>query len=241
MCIIFIIFATMEKNKVVYVHRNPTNNEVFYVGMGNKRRPYSKDRSVFWKRYVKKYGEPVIEIVESNLTKQDAWDSEVALIELIGRRDKRKGSLVNLSDGGDGGLNTIINIGVIDLNTGEIFRTSTEAAKYYGVKQGHLSNHLSGKKLISKVSHLRGINRDGTVRWQSEDDDGFDYKEFEYKKGDWVEMLAYDLDACGSLDLRNSSIHKKDLRHSQKGRCKSYNHKTEKVNKLRKYIKKIMF
>ena len=241
MCIIFIIFATMEKNKLVYVHRNPTNNEVFYVGMGNKYRPYSKDRSVFWKRYVKKHGEPVIEIVESNLTKRDACESEIALIELIGRRDKRKGSLVNLSDGGELGLNTIINIGVIDLNTGEIFNTSTEASKYYGVHNSHLSYHLSGKQPMIRLSHLRGINRDGTIRWQSENDEGFKHKEFEYKKRNFIEMLAYNLDACGSLDLRHHVIHKKYLFKLKEGLPRKYNNKTETVNKLRDYIKKIMF
>ena len=209
--------------------------------MGNKYRPYSKDRSVFWKRYVKKYGEPIIEIIEEGLSKKEAWESEIALIELIGRRDKKKGVLVNLSDGGDGGLNTIINIGVIDLNTGEIFNTSTEAAKYYGVKQGHLSNHLSGKQPVKRLSHLRGINRNGTMRWQSEDDDGMTHKEFVYKEHNWVEMLAYDLDSVNCLDLRSNRVQKKKTDKSRSGAYGGYNHSKQKIDKLRDYIKKIMF
>ncbi len=218
----------MEKNKVVYIHRNPTTNEIFYVGMGAKYRPYSKDRSIFWKRYVKKHGSPTIEIVESNITKKDAWESEIALIELIGRRDKRKGTLVNLSDGGEGGLNTVINIGVIDLNTGRIFGTSTEASKFYGVQTGHLSNHLSGKKPIQRLSHLRGINRDGTIRWQSDDDDGFDYEDVRYGGDNYIEELARNLDACGNLD----GVFDRSLGFSNTSQMK---------NKLKDYIKKIMF
>ena len=91
-------------NKVVYIHRKKTNGEIFYIGMGNSDRPYQKyatSRSVVWHRIVNKHGY-VIEVIRKDLTKQDALNIEKDLIELIGRRDKGLGSLVNLSDGGVG-------------------------------------------------------------------------------------------------------------------------------------------
>ena len=40
----------MDNNYLVYLHLKPCG-EVFYVGMGNKRRPYTKsDRNNFWKK-----------------------------------------------------------------------------------------------------------------------------------------------------------------------------------------------
>ena len=95
-------------NKVVYIHRKKTNGEIFYIGMGNSDRPYQKSaasRSVVWHRIVNKHGY-VIEVIRKDLTKQDALNIEIDLIELIGRRDKGNGTLVNLTDGGEAGLVT---------------------------------------------------------------------------------------------------------------------------------------
>jgi len=233
----------MDKNKVVYIHRNPINNEIFYVGMGNKYRPYSKDRSVFWKRYVKKYAEPIIEIIEEGLSEQEAWKSEIALIELIGRRDKKKGTLVNLSDGADGGIGctSTRRIQVIDLNNGKIYNSITEASKTVKMTSNHLVNCVNGKQDITRASHLRAIDKDGNIKWKSEDDEGITHKEFVYKEHNWVEMLAYDLDSVNCLDLRSNRVQKKKTDKSRSGAYGGYNHSKQKIDKLRDYIKKIMF
>jgi len=86
----------------VYRHRRLDTNEIFYVGIGRERRPYSKkDRNEHWKNIVSKYGYTV-EIIAEDLSKEDACELEVFLISLYGRRDLNKGNLVNLTDGGDG-------------------------------------------------------------------------------------------------------------------------------------------
>lgn len=86
---------------VVYRHRKP-NGEVFYVGIGNEKRPYvKKGRSEFWFNTVKKHGYEV-EVIAKGLSWEDACELEEFLIEEYGRRDLRLGTLVNMTDGGDG-------------------------------------------------------------------------------------------------------------------------------------------
>jgi len=92
-----------EENKVVYFHINPLRNEVFYVGIGGKYRPVKKiGRSDFWHNEVNKHGY-IIDIVESGLTLEHAKERERFYINKIGRRSLGKGTLVNLTDGGDSG------------------------------------------------------------------------------------------------------------------------------------------
>ena len=72
--------------------------------MGSKTRPYDKNkRNLFWNNYVNKYGF-YVEIVKSNLSSKEASKEEVRLISLFGRRDLKEGSLVNLSNGGEGAI-----------------------------------------------------------------------------------------------------------------------------------------
>lgn len=88
-------------NFYIYFHINPLKNEVFYVGMGSGRRARVKsNRSASWKRVVAKYGY-VIDIVETNLTQEEAITRERFYISFFGRRDLGKGNLVNHTDGGE--------------------------------------------------------------------------------------------------------------------------------------------
>lgn len=87
---------------VIYRHLKPCG-EVFYIGIGNdKSRAYvKKNRSEYWKNIVDKHGYEV-QILKSDLTMEDAKELEIILIDYYGRRDLGKGTLVNLTDGGDG-------------------------------------------------------------------------------------------------------------------------------------------
>lgn len=86
---------------VVYRHRKP-NGEVFYVGIGNERRPTSKwDRNQWWNNVVNKYVYEV-EILATGLSWEDACELEELLIEEYGRKDLGTGTLVNLTNGGEG-------------------------------------------------------------------------------------------------------------------------------------------
>lgn len=97
-----------NSNFCLYFHINPLKNEIFYVGIGNNKRPYDKNnRSNFWKRIVKKYGY-IINIAHTNLIWDDACELEKNYIKKIGRRNLKLGTLVNMTDGGDGTYGTII-------------------------------------------------------------------------------------------------------------------------------------
>jgi hypothetical protein len=89
-------------NTCVYFHINPLKNEIFYVGIGNKERPYKKHhRSKLWFNIVNKYGY-IVDICETNLSWKEACEKERFYIKKIGRRDLGLGSLVNHTNGGDG-------------------------------------------------------------------------------------------------------------------------------------------
>jgi hypothetical protein len=94
---------------LVYRHTGLDNNEVFYIGIGNKKsRAYTKTRgrSVFWKSYAAKHGVEV-EILTESVDYETAKELEVSLIAWYGRRNTGLGPLVNLTDGGEGCLGMV--------------------------------------------------------------------------------------------------------------------------------------
>lgn len=85
----------------VYLHKKP-NGDVFYVGIGNTKRPFWKFRdNPHWTNVVKKYPDYIIEIFQENLDWKTACEIEINLIS----KYKRKidgGNLCNITLGGDG-------------------------------------------------------------------------------------------------------------------------------------------
>jgi hypothetical protein len=94
--------------KVGYYHVRLDNNEIFYVGIGDIHRPYSYDsRNPHWYHVVQKVGYKVI-IVESDIDWETACKWEKSEIKRIGRRDLGLGTLVNMTDGGEGTQGIVI-------------------------------------------------------------------------------------------------------------------------------------
>lgn len=97
-------------NFYTYVYRDPSRDmEPFYVGKGKgdrvKRHLYRTDMHPFVQRLqlMKKNGiEPDIEIIQA-IDEGHAFFMESCLIEMFGRRDFKTGTLLNLTDGGEGG------------------------------------------------------------------------------------------------------------------------------------------
>lgn len=87
---------------IVYQHIRLDKNEVFYVGIGEfESRAYDKIfRTKYWKNIAKKGYD--VEIIFDDLTWEQACQKERELIALYGRKDLGLGSLVNLTDGGQG-------------------------------------------------------------------------------------------------------------------------------------------
>ena len=93
----------MDKdNKVVYIHRKSTDDTIFYVGIGKPSRANSRrNRNSLWMNTVKKHGY-YSEVLLEGLEWDDACEIETYLIGQLGRRDLRKGALVNQTNGGEG-------------------------------------------------------------------------------------------------------------------------------------------
>ncbi len=105
---------SIENNFYVYVHRKKSDNEIFYVGKGRFKRAYSRHgRNNFWKKVVDKHGY-IVEFLLENITNEEACINEVKYISEFGRRDLGTGTLVNMTDGGDG-----VSIGSIPWNKGK--------------------------------------------------------------------------------------------------------------------------
>ena len=95
----------MERDTVLYKHIRKSDGVIFYIGIGDSKRPNVKSgRNDHWHNTVKKYGYN-IEIITDNLTWDEACSLEIKFIAFYGRKDKNLGNLVNWTDGGEGAKN----------------------------------------------------------------------------------------------------------------------------------------
>jgi hypothetical protein len=87
---------------ILYRHIRTDKQQVFYIGIGeNESRAYDKKgRSRVWKNTASKGYET--EILFEDLTWEQAVEKEKEFIALYGRKDLGLGTLVNLTDGGEG-------------------------------------------------------------------------------------------------------------------------------------------
>lgn len=86
----------------VYRHRRLDTFEIFYVGIGSKKRSRSiQDRNDHWYN-ITNLTKFQVEILAENLDIETAKELEILLISQYGRRNKKSGTLCNMTDGGDG-------------------------------------------------------------------------------------------------------------------------------------------
>lgn len=85
-----------NKTYVVYLHVKKGTKDVFYVGIGSKRRAYSTEkRNKIWSNYYNKYGRDVV-IINHSLSYNDALAVEQELIYCFGRiKFEKNGVLTN--------------------------------------------------------------------------------------------------------------------------------------------------
>lgn len=96
-------------NNCIYYHLKPCG-EIFYIGIGNNKRPNSKqNRNKYWHNITKKYGYEV-QVLKNDLSWEDAIELEILLISWFGRKDLKLGTLVNMTDGGEGNKNIIMSL-----------------------------------------------------------------------------------------------------------------------------------
>lgn len=89
----------------IYRHIRKDKNEVFYIGIGsdNKyKRAYSTYfRNKYW-HHITAISEYEIEIILDGLSWNEACEKEKEFIQIYGRKDLNEGTLVNMTNGGDG-------------------------------------------------------------------------------------------------------------------------------------------
>lgn len=87
---------------ILYRHIRTDKNEPFYIGIGeSESRAYEvKGRTSAWKNIAKKGYD--IEVLFDDLSWEQACEKEIEFIALYGRKDKKTGTLVNMTDGGEG-------------------------------------------------------------------------------------------------------------------------------------------
>lgn len=101
------MYLCAMENCYVYIHKKADTKEIFYVGIGSQLKykrayqMYSTKRNSIWNRIVKKHG-VLVEVINDNLTREQAVSIEIELIKKYGRIDLGTGVLCNMTNGGDG-------------------------------------------------------------------------------------------------------------------------------------------
>jgi hypothetical protein len=91
----------------LYRHVRLDKNEPFYIGIAKDedkkyKRAYSKYyRNKYWHNVIE-LTQYEVEILLINLTWEEACQKEIEFIKLYGRKDLKLGSLVNMTNGGEG-------------------------------------------------------------------------------------------------------------------------------------------
>ena len=106
------------KRSYVYRHRRVDSNEIFYIGVGTKKknkyflkyqsefqRAFSSRNRNNWWINITNITDYTVEILLDNLSKEEAEELEILLISEYKRADCCGGSLVNMTDGGGGKIN----------------------------------------------------------------------------------------------------------------------------------------
>ncbi len=95
---------------ILYRHIRPDKNEVFYIGIGEteNRADSIYSRNKHWHNIVDfNNGVYEIEILFEDISWETACEKEIWWIAFYGRADLGKGTLCNLTDGGEGAPNRI--------------------------------------------------------------------------------------------------------------------------------------
>jgi hypothetical protein len=92
---------------ILYKHIRNDTNEVFYIGIGKeeKRAFIKRGRSKYWKN-IANLGYTV-EITHKDIIWEEACCIEKYLIFFYGRKDLGLGTLINMTDGGEGTLGIV--------------------------------------------------------------------------------------------------------------------------------------
>lgn len=165
----------------LYRHIRLDKDEPFYIGIGTKSNYYSyrykrafnrSQRSLLWKRVASKTEFNVDILIESS-DYSFIKTKEVEFIKLYGRKDLGTGTLINLTDVGEGTLGRIVSIEsqnktvaahkirIRNRNTGIEYDSIKEAAVSVNVSYRKLSRHLNKALPSCEFEYVnQELNRD---------------------------------------------------------------------------------
>jgi len=142
---------------IIYRHLKPCG-EVFYIGIGKEdKRAYSKyNRNTHWHNTVNKCGYEV-QILKRELTWTEVCELEILLIAHYGRGDLKTGTLVNLTDGGEGNIGWVasnetrtrmskskMNTLLLDVVNGIYYKSMSEVCRIFGYSRKGILRKLNG-------------------------------------------------------------------------------------------------
>lgn len=151
---------------ILYRHTRLDKNEPFYIGIGKKiNRAYTKTkRNKHWNHIVN-MTEYEVEILFDDLTWEEACEKEKEFIKIYGRRDLGTGTLVNMTDGGEGVLGTSFFLGRNHKSeTKEKMRQKRLGINISDKTKGKISQSKKGKK--TNYPKNRNDSRSVSIVWE---------------------------------------------------------------------------
>lgn len=144
-----------DKKYCVYRHIRLDTNKTFYIGVStNIRRPYNQyDRSQFWKNIISKSNYEV-QILTTNLTKEEACELEIILISYYGRINNKTGILCNMTDGGEGTTNLIVSDKTKILQSEAKKKNPIKYWKGKNLSKKHIENLITNSGMAKKVINI---------------------------------------------------------------------------------------
>jgi hypothetical protein len=164
----------------VYQHIRKDTNHPFYIGIGSDLNFYRankfSERNEIWER-IKNKTEILVEILHNNIEWGEACKIEIELIKKYGRINNKTGFLSNMTDGGEGTLNKVINENTkYLLGNGNRGKKRTEESKLKqsevtkGIKKSKshsekIRKYRIGKKMSEETKRKISENSKGRSSW----------------------------------------------------------------------------
>jgi hypothetical protein len=155
--------TTKDSSKYyIYYHIDPRNGFPVYIGKGSGKRAYvmynRNYKHNMWVKELNRLGlSPVVFIGNHFSSEEECYRVEKIEIDVF---KKLKVSLVNLADGGLGGLSNVCRKKIICLNSNKVYDSTKQAADELGIKSKRICDVLKGRKPSYKGFKFKYLNED---------------------------------------------------------------------------------
>ncbi|MBN2132568.1 MAG: hypothetical protein JW741_23910 [Sedimentisphaerales bacterium] len=203
----------VKRGYYVYVHKDRTTGEVFYVGKGSGKRAWATAaRNTKWKERVALLVDGWdVEIVTDDLSELEAFDIERTLVKQYGGCQTEGGSLVNLVPGGETGLCAELAFHLDDREWSQVYSDARVFKSFSRAKEEEIVQGLETalRSLLSEIDRLgkeADESADDALRGNVDDLDFFagsisdHISDFRRRRLSWkdlalaVEELAHDIE-----------------------------------------------